>query len=192
MRGDKEVVAEAKPAFVQFLKSIRFHDDQAEPVETAPAAPSPATTSVKEVPAPSPGDSPWDVPAGWKETPPSAMVLKSFSVGAGASEAKISITRFPGDVGGLLANVNRWRGQISLAPIPESELARLALPIEVLGGKATLVDMKSTDGKTRMIAATVPRQEQTWFYKMMGDEATVAREKEAFVKFVQTVRYPND
>ena len=38
--------------------------------------------------------------------------------------------------------------------------------------------------------ASVPRDGQTWFYKMMGDDATVAREKDAFVKFVQTARYP--
>jgi hypothetical protein len=43
-----------------------------------------------------------------------------------------------------------------------------------------------------LIAASVSRKEQTWFYKLMGDEATVAREKETFEKFVQTVRYPND
>ncbi len=194
MRGDKEVVSEAKPAFVEFLKSISFHEEHAEPAIQAaepPATAKPVSTNVKKVPEPSGGPT-WDVPATWQEKAPSPMVLKSFSAGDADHEAKISITRFPGDVGGPLANVNRWRKQLSLPPIEESELPKLVTSIDVLGGKATLVDMKSTDGKTRLIAASVPRKEQTWFYKLMGDEATVAREKEPFAKFVQTVRYPND
>lgn len=185
MRGDTEVVSKSKEVFAQFLKSITFHSDDAE--EPSPAE-KPASTNVKEVPeSPVTGETKWEVPAGWKETAPTAMVLKSFSVGDAKHEAKISITRFPGDVGGLLANVNRWRGQIALEPVGANDLAALTTSIDVLGGKATLVDMKGPDAQ--MIAAVVPREGQTWFYKMMGDAATVAREKEAFVKFVQTARY---
>ena len=66
----------------------------------------------------------------------------------------------------------------------------------MLGGKATLAEMSGTDQrssrKAQLIAASVPRGGNTWFYKLMGDEAVVAREKEAFLKFVQTVRYAND
>lgn len=191
MRGDKEVVTEAKPAFVEFLKSIKFHDDDhAEPARQTSTAPVPVSPTVAE--APPANDAPGEVPAGWKETPPPAMVLKSFSVGGAANETKITVTRFPGDVGGLLANVNRWRGQLSLERIQAADLAKLAVPIDGLDEKATLVDIKSADGKTRMIVATIPRDGQTWFYKMMGDEATVAREKAALIKFVQSARYPNE
>ncbi|MEO6034944.1 MAG: hypothetical protein ABIQ35_06805 [Verrucomicrobiota bacterium] len=194
MRGDKEVVSKAKPDFVEFLKSISFHDEEVEPVTTSvepPAAPNVVSTNVKKVPEPT-GETAWEVPPSWQEKAPSPMVLKSFSAGEAGHEAKISITRFPGDVGGALANVNRWRNQISLPPIDETGLAKIVTSIDVLAGKATLVDMKSSDGKTRLIAASVARKEQTWFYKLMGDEATVAREKEVFIKFVQSVRYPNE
>jgi hypothetical protein len=194
MRGDKEIVSESKETFTEFLKSISFHsDEESEP----PVAAKPVSTNIKEIPdETSSGEPKWDAPPNWQEKPPSAMVLKSFSVGDAEHEAKISITVFPGDVGGPLANVNRWRGQISLEPVAESELSKLTTSIDVLGGKATLVDMNGTDGKTgkpaRLIAASVPRKEKTWFYKLMGDPATVAGQKEAFEKFVQTVRYPND
>jgi hypothetical protein len=124
------------------------------------------------------------------------MVLKSFSVGDAEHEARITVTRFPGDVGGTLANVNRWRNQLSLNPIDESELSKMTTSIDVMGGKATLVDMSGIDAKTgnpaRMITAIVPRGGQTWFYKLVGDGTTVAREKDTFVKFVQAIQYPND
>lgn len=197
IRGDREIVAQNKPTFVEFLKSISFDGDRQ--VE-APVATKPVSTNTKKVPdlaaAANPNEPQWEIPPRWQEKAPSAMVLKSFSVGGEEHEARISITAFPGDVGGTLANVNRWRNQLSLEPVAESELSKLTTPIDVLGGKGTLVEMNGTDGKTgkpaRMIAAMVPRKEKTWFYKLMGDEATVSREKDAFVKFVQTVRYPND
>jgi hypothetical protein len=194
MQGSKELVAQNKPAFVEFLKSIHF--DSAHSEEPGIAA-KPVSTNVKHIPdETSSGEPKWEIPEGWRKAPATPMILKNFSVGEGEHEARISISVFPGDVGGPLANVNRWRGQLSLEPIDEAGLAKATSSIDVLGGKATLVDMTGTDGKTgkptRMIAAMVPRKEQTWFYKMMGDDSTVAREKEAFVKFVQTAHYPND
>jgi hypothetical protein len=57
------------------------------------------------------------------------------------------------------------------------------------------VDMTGTDARTgqkaRLIGAIVPQANQTWFYKLMGSEQIVAREKDAFSKFVQTAKYPN-
>ncbi|MES1194548.1 MAG: hypothetical protein ABUL65_01550, partial [Opitutus sp.] len=60
----------------------------------------------------------WTAPADWTAKAPGAMRKGSFTVkGADGSEADLSITAFPGDTGGLLANLNRWRGQISLPPL---------------------------------------------------------------------------
>lgn len=43
---------------------------------------------------------------------------------------------------------------------------------------------------TQLVAVNVPHGANTWFYKLVGDAVVVPREKEAFVKFVQTVAYP--
>ncbi|MDQ6632901.1 MAG: hypothetical protein M3Y82_14290 [Verrucomicrobiota bacterium] len=158
----------------------------------------PVSTNAKKIPA-AVGEEinsiepTWEIPTNWKPLPASEMVLKSFLVDG---KANISISAFPGDVGGALMNVNRWRGQLQLEAVEESDLPKLTSSIGVLGGKAMLADMKGISAKTgqpaRLIAASVRRGEKTWFYKLMGDEKTVAQEKEAFLKFVQTVRYPND
>src|SRR5205823_6348878 len=105
------------------------------------------------------------------------------------------ISAFPGDVGGTFGNVNRWRGQMGLPPITKDELPQSTTTVDVEnGGKGTAVDLKGTDAKTgnpaRLVACAVPHGDSTWFYKLLGDESTVAHEKEAFIKFVQTVRYP--
>jgi len=58
-----------------------------------------------------------------------------------------------------------------------------------------LLDMSGqnqmTKGKVRLISVIVPREGQTWFYKLTGDPAVAERQKTAFIRFVQSVRYPN-
>jgi hypothetical protein len=120
------------------------------------------------------------------------MVVKSFKIaGAQGLAAKVAVSAFGGEVGGTFANVNRWRAQIGLPPMEEGAVASVTKPIDVAGGKATLVDLSNPDGvPTRLLAVIVPRGPNTWFYKMVGDTSVVAAEEEAFVKFVQTVTYP--
>ena len=43
---------------------------------------------------------------------------------------------FPDDAGGVLANVNRWRGQVDLAPVKQAELEKQIASLDVSGGKA--------------------------------------------------------
>ncbi len=101
---------------------------------------------------------------------------------------------FPGEVGELLANVNRWRGQVGLAAVDAAGLEKSYTALDVPGGKAMLVDVSGQNkaGKdTRLVGVIWPRNGQTWFYKLMGAPATVGAEKDNLLKFVQSVRYPN-
>ena len=94
----------------------------------------------------------------------------------------------------MLANLNRWRGQLGLAPVTDTDLSKQVQTLDVPGGKATLADIAGTDARTgqkaRVFAAIVPQGSQTWFYKLMGNEQIVEQQKEAFTKFVQTAKYP--
>jgi len=68
----------------------------------------------------------WTKPEGWIDGRSSAMRMASFAIPlAGGNAADVSLTKLGGLAGGLLANVNRWRGQIGLAPIAEEELSDL-------------------------------------------------------------------
>src|SRR6476469_7004286 len=65
----------------------------------------------------------WTKPEGWSEQPLSEMRLGSFKVeGPNAASADISVIAFPGEAGGLLSNINRWRGQLQLPPLEEDQL----------------------------------------------------------------------
>jgi hypothetical protein len=120
------------------------------------------------------------------------MVVKTFSIpGEGGPSARVAVSTFSGDVGGVFSNVNRWRAQIGLPPIDQSALPAATQSLEVAGGKATLVDISNPGPKAaRLVAIIVPHGAGTWFYKLTGDTAVIEREKAAFLKFVQTVNYP--
>src|SRR5258708_17705673 len=124
------------------------------------------------------------------------MLRAKFASGdTTTGRADITVSVLGGTAGGALPNVNRWRGQLQLAPIGDAQLKALATPIDPKLPGAILVDMTSEapkpgqSSRTRMLAAMVPQPSQTWFYKIMGDESSVARERDSFLKFVQTIQY---
>jgi hypothetical protein len=207
MRGDTNVVAGAKPVFLEFLKSVHFGGNDASAAMGDPHAglnggagqadPHAGMSGMSAGMAAASGSGPgpkWDVPANWTETPPGPMVTKSFSIaGPAGQKAAVTISVLEGEGGGTLANVNRWRGQLSLPAIAEDALPAATASLDVLGGKATVVDFTgkdSTGQAARMVAISVTHGGRTWFYKLTGAGDAVSREKEAFTNFVQTVRYP--
>jgi hypothetical protein len=185
MTGSDDLVAEQKPAFVDFLKSLRF--ESLGPTQLAKQE-APASTNAKHVPASS--DAPnWKVPANWQQKAPGPMITAAYAVTGADGQADVTISKFPGTVGGLAANVNRWRNQLGLQPLSEDEAAKSAEMVEVGGKKeAYMVDLKGTNGRTgkpaHLVALGVPRGGDTWFYKLLGDDAVVTKEKDAFLKFV--------
>jgi hypothetical protein len=115
--------------------------------------------------------------------------------GADGQTAEIAVSAFPGDVGGLMANVNRWRGQIGLAPAAPDEISGFTSDLEVDGTKSTVVDLKADAvpaGKTqplRMIVVTVPHAGSSWFFKITGDAPLVGAQKDSFLQFVKSVKF---
>jgi hypothetical protein len=128
--------------------------------------------------------------------PPSQFLLAEFSVpGDKGAKAEVNVAEMDGDGGGLLPNVNRWRGQLGLGAVGENDLPQVAQSLDVPAGTATQVDFTGTDAKTgaptRLIGVIVTQNGQTWFYKLMGDKDVVARQKDAFTKFIQSANYAN-
>jgi len=200
LRGDMATVATAKPVFLEFLKSVHFGGNDG----VVPGAADPhAGLGLQGVPAQQGGvavpeaasDGPkWNVPPQWAEAPPRTMVFKGFEVaGDAGAKAEITVSFFPGDVGGVLGNVNRWRGQMGQPQIDASQLDGVTESVATTGGSGTMVDFMGTDAKTsqpaRLVGVIVPHGENTWFYKLMGDAKVVKGQKDSFVQFVKTVQY---
>ena len=133
----------------------------------------------------------WSAPSHWVAKPASAMRKGSYTVKSDgvAGEADLSITAFPGDVGGDLANLNRWRGQVQLPPVAAGDLASALQTREHNGLTLKVVDLAGTGANSQhILGAMVPYGGDTWFFKLMGPDAVVAKEKGAFTAFLDTIQ----
>ncbi len=160
----------------------------------------------------------WQLPDGWTESPDARpMRLATFiaphptpadeagdktideasenNTPAGDEHLEIALSAFPDDVGGPLANLNRWRAQLGLDPVVQADLAQHFEPLHgedrnagvlaTLDGRAPHADLGETD--VRMLVAMVPDAGRTWFLKAVGLPQQVAVHRESFLEFARTL-----
>jgi hypothetical protein len=176
MTGDSALVGKEKTAFIDFLKSLVFSTSTGHAHHDRDHDAGPT------------GKPSWSAPAGWKSVDGAQFLAAKFEVaGANNAQATVNVSTSVGDGGGLLANVNRWRAQLGLAPVSEADLATLAVPVSADNGKAVMVEFSGERSALVAVAVTLPGE--SWFYKLMGDPALVAGQKQAFIQFVQGVKY---
>jgi hypothetical protein len=147
-------------------------------------------------PAPTPDRTlTWTTPAGWVEKPGSGFRYATFVIpGPGGQTGDLSITQLSGVAGGLLGNINRWRGQIGLPPIAEADLPKESRAIVPAGRPMTFVSLVSAepliDGKykRRIMGAILAGSVESWFFKMVGEDALVRAAEKDFLKFLETLK----
>jgi hypothetical protein len=178
MRGNADLTEAQKSDFIKWVAAVCNSQTKTGPPQMA-AAPA-QSTSAPQIK--------WQTPEGWTEVPPSSMRYASFSAPAeDGGKIDISVVTFPGDGGSDADNVNRWRGQIGLAPIDPTAVTSQVAPL-----KTEDITFSTTDipgDKTRTIAAWTRRDGRVWFFKATGPNAAVEKEKPKFVKFIESVRF---
>jgi hypothetical protein len=133
-------------------------------------------------------------PPNWRRQPPAPMRKASFVVeGGDGRKVDISVTSFPGESGGLLANINRWREQLGLDAVDPQRLESI-IERRTLGRRDfVIVDLfnerATSKNKERIIGAIVPASGETWFFKMTGDEASTAAQKPAFLEVLESAEF---
>lgn len=191
LTGPASLVGNHKGAFVEFLRTLKFEDAPA--AATSAAAPS-APATAASAPGSSAGTAGagtprFKVPSHWRAQAPGAMQAARFVPEDAADRAEVSVAMLPGDGGGPLANVNRWRRQLGLEPVAEAELAG-ALQTRSFGGlPGYWVEIAAPGSGRRLVAAAVQRGNQSWFYKLTGEASVVEREKPVFLQFVESADY---
>ena len=114
----------------------------------------------------------------------------------------ISISMFPGDVGGLRNNIDRWRNQIGLKQFdpqnsinlnqkisPEEDIQNITLP---LLGNAQMVHLNNNENNKSIKVIVIPNQNgQTIFVKMNGNINGVLELENDFSLFYQSIYWGN-
>ena len=178
MRGNADLTEAQKGDFIKWVAAVCNAQVESKSPQMAAMPPGDAgTPQIK-----------WNTPNGWTEVPPSSMRYASFSASDGDSgKIDISVVTFAGDGGSDADNVNRWRGQIGLAPVDANSVNSQIAPLKTADATFSTTDIVSA--KARTIAAWTRRDGRVWFFKATGPNAVVEKEKPNFVKFIESVRF---
>jgi len=138
----------------------------------------------------------YTLPEGWKIVPTRSMQLMTIEAGQeGTHPANVSVSAFPGEVGGKAANINRWRGQIGLGPVSAEVAEEFITPATVAGLEGWQVDFTGAapamdaHGAARLVVTAVFHNGQTWFFKLVGADSSVQPELERYNQFVSSVSF---
>lgn len=192
--GDREATVTDIPRAQAASAEESAYGSPAEPAPPPPAVPGGGVASMVGANLPSSAvntDSAnpnWQVPDGWQPGQASAMRRGSFTAAGSYGNVDISVTSFPGDVGGLLANINRWRGQVGLNPIGPGELEAAIERRQVHGKEAVITHMENR--ADAMSVAIFEHAGNSWFIRMAGPTATVREQAQSFNQFVNSIEFP--
>lgn len=138
----------------------------------------------------------YTTPDGWVETGPrmegsqgiKVPILTAFTIGEGEKKAETTVTFMPKMDVELIAQVNRWRGQVGLRSITQQELdQKPPESIRVGGEEAQFFEFKGSE--KRMLLVTVKRPDWTWYFKLLGNPEQVDNNKSKFHSFIQSVKF---
>ena len=178
MRGNADLTEAQKGDFIKWVAAVC--NAQTEPKSPQMAAMPPQDAAAPRIK--------WNTPEGWTEVPPSSMRYASFSAPDGdGGKIDISVVTFAGDGGSDADNINRWRGQIGLAPVDENTVNSQTAPLKTADTTFATTDIAGANART--IAAWTRRDGRVWFFKATGPNAAVEKEKPNFVKFIESVRF---
>lgn len=173
---------------------------------TAPDAPASASAAA------SAESLSWSLPEGWSEQPSdSPMRHATLYSGdpAAADTLSVTVSRFSGNIGGLAANVNRWRRQVGLEPVGPEQVMQDVRPIEDgdvpclmidLTGEAVAGDTSGGgmpgmpapagpgEGPVRLIVAWFSDGSHHWFFKATASPDVMEQHAEAFAQLIASVR----
>jgi hypothetical protein len=159
--------------------------------EVPKEAEAPAPAGSRETPPPpSGGDLVWELPAGWTEnSSPSSMRLASFTVPLeNGDPGDCSIVVLSGPAGGVVGNVNRWRGQIGLPAASSERILEEARTEEGRLGEFQVYRLENPESPEQAFwAAILPHGGRTVFVKLAAPAASLDSLEPGFLSLCRSL-----
>ncbi|MFT3788342.1 MAG: hypothetical protein QM770_19585 [Tepidisphaeraceae bacterium] len=132
----------------------------------------------------------WKLPAGWERLPDTSQMRVATFRATKGEPLEIALSRFPGNTGGLLANVNRWRQQVGLPAIAEDTLSAELHAIETNSLQGHTMRLRGPSQHMLGAILTPKDASETWFVKAVGAPAAVDAHEAEFGEFVASMQVP--
>ena len=131
----------------------------------------------------------WEASPEWTEEKAGQFLTAAYAI---PDLGRLTVSQLGGDGGGLAANVNRWRGQVNLAPLPDDKIIGQPMPIPGSAQPMLLFNLTSDNAEPDaegIFAAVLPLESETWYFKLTAPAAKLRENGvEVFTKFLGTVR----
>ena len=138
-------------------------------------------------PAPAESGYVWQAPEGWTEAEStSSMRLASFAVPHDEETGDLSVIRLGGAAGGMLANLNRWRGQLGLGPVAPDTAEAMGQTTDSPAGTFTwwTIVNEDVDPSLGMLAAMLEGPDHVMFVKLTGSAELASAQEASFAAFL--------
>lgn len=185
----------AEPTSYKIPKEDRLVDMPGA-VAQAPQTPAdPAANKMQVLPgmeeaAAQAGELSYTTPEGWETLEASGIRKANLKVSDAHGSAELTVLAFPGDVGGRLANINRWRAQIGLEASKPEDLPAYTEPYSISGHGGLYIRLEGLEQS--ILGGLLPFHGFTWFFKLQGNRETVLANEAQMKIFLDSVRLEDD
>jgi len=164
-----------------------------DPTTTVPGPEAPPRDAEPQGDAPAPEQepasaAPWTVPERWVTVPGERpMRLATFEIPDESGPIEVAVTQFPGRVGGELANINRWRGQMGLPAAAEADLESLLERFEVPGYDAYIARIAGAEAHMLAVGVYEAAADRTWFVRATAPADAIDRVGPEVTAFARSI-----
>ena len=135
----------------------------------------------------------WDMPKSWQKKSSNGIQFALFSTPKTGLD--VSLVGFPGEVGGLKANVLRWLRQMNLSQMPDDQkiekyLADLNFTLTKTRLPFLLIDLRAFSKKkdNAIVVGVFRFSDDTLFVKIAGSSDKIALDYKNFKNFLLSFR----
>ena len=111
------------------------------------------------------------------------MRMASFYLPHSTGKGELSITEFSGMSGGIQANINRWRGQISLPPESEQSILTSSTSHKSELGNFLFFELANETSNQGILASIYELSNRTIFVKLSIEQSALIEVKNEFLTF---------
>jgi len=135
-----------------------------------------------------PSEFKWDLPEGWTYEAGSGMRMATFKFNIDGAPIECTLVKLGAMAGGLLQNINRWRGQIGLAASNENDLSSSLVNLKGQMGEFKLTEQLNPETNQAILASIFESNQFTLFVKIMASADQIKKVKDSFTSFSASIR----
>ena len=129
----------------------------------------------------------YTIPVSWEKFSGHAMRLASFYAHYNGGKGEVSVTEFSGISGGIEANINRWRKQISLPPESLDNILKSCSELKGELSDFRYFELVNDSTKQAILASIFQLKNRTVFVKLSIGQSGINSVNEDFLSFSKSI-----